>query len=95
MADKKPKNEKELEKEATSDVKVSDAYAAEVLELVSRESGKQAVMMVRCKVLEGRDAGKIMRRILRKIAGGDTANLGDTSTLADPSVVENLLVGME
>ncbi len=34
-------------------------------------------------------SGKIMRRILRKIAAGDTSNLGDTSTLADPGVVEN------
>jgi len=32
-----------------------------------------------------------MRRILRKIAEGDTANLGDTSTLADPAVVTDLL----
>jgi acetyl-CoA synthetase len=32
-----------------------------------------------------------MRRILRKIAEDDAASLGDTSTLADPSVVENLL----
>lgn len=36
-------------------------------------------------------SGKIMRRILRKIATGDTSNLGDTSTLADPSVVDKLL----
>ncbi|CDG15772.1 acetate--CoA ligase [Xenorhabdus doucetiae] len=36
-------------------------------------------------------SGKIMRRILRKIASGDTSNLGDTSTLADPAVVEKLL----
>ncbi len=36
-------------------------------------------------------SGKIMRRILRKIAEKDTSNLGDTSTLADPSVVEHLL----
>ena len=36
-------------------------------------------------------SGKIMRRILRKIAEGDTGNLGDTSTLADPGVVEVLL----
>ncbi len=36
-------------------------------------------------------SGKIMRRILRKIATGDTSNLGDTSTLADPGVVEKLL----
>ena len=33
-------------------------------------------------------SGKIMRRILRKIAEGDTSNLGDTSTLLDPSLVE-------
>jgi acetyl-CoA synthetase len=36
-------------------------------------------------------SGKIMRRILRKIAEGDTANMGDTSTLADPSVVNDLI----
>jgi acetyl-CoA synthetase len=35
-------------------------------------------------------SGKIMRRILRKIAEGETANLGDTSTLLDPSVVEEI-----
>ena len=35
-------------------------------------------------------SGKIMRRILRKIAEGDLENMGDISTLADPSVVENL-----
>ncbi len=36
-------------------------------------------------------SGKIMRRILRKIATGDTSNLGDTSTLADPGVVDKLI----
>ncbi|NIH12340.1 MAG: acetate--CoA ligase [Serratia symbiotica] len=36
-------------------------------------------------------SGKIMRRILRKIAADDTSNLGDTSTLADPAVVDKLL----
>ena len=36
-------------------------------------------------------SGKIMRRILRKIAADDFANLGDTSTLADPTVVEDLV----
>ena len=36
-------------------------------------------------------SGKIMRRILRKIAEGDIDNLGDISTLADPSVVDNLI----
>jgi acetyl-CoA synthetase len=36
-------------------------------------------------------SGKIMRRILRKIAEGDVSNLGDTTTLADPSVVNDLV----
>src|SRR6185312_3551453 len=35
--------------------------------------------------------GKIMRRILRKIAEGDVSSLGDTSTLADPAVVDDLV----
>ena len=36
-------------------------------------------------------SGKIMRRILRKIAEDDFGNLGDTSTLADPAVVKDLI----
>ena len=38
-------------------------------------------------------SGKIMRRILRKVAEGETSNLGDTSTLLDPSVVESIISG--
>ncbi len=38
-------------------------------------------------------SGKIMRRILRKVAEGETANLGDTTTLLDPLVVEEILAG--
>jgi acetyl-CoA synthetase len=38
-------------------------------------------------------SGKIMRRILRKIAEGDISDLGDTSTLADPTVVDALVEG--
>ena len=40
-------------------------------------------------------SGKIMRRILRKIAEGDIENLGDTTTLADPSVVDTLIAGRQ
>ncbi len=40
-------------------------------------------------------SGKIMRRILRKIAHGQVEDLGDTSTLADPSVVDNLVKGRQ
>ncbi|HOW17657.1 MAG TPA: acetyl-coenzyme A synthetase, partial [Phycisphaerae bacterium] len=36
-------------------------------------------------------SGKIMRRILRKIAEGEPDKIGDTTTLADPSVVEHLI----
>ena len=36
-------------------------------------------------------SGKIMRRILRKVAENDYSDLGDTSTLADPAVVEHLV----
>jgi acetyl-CoA synthetase len=40
-------------------------------------------------------SGKIMRRILRKIAEGDVENLGDVTTLADPSVIDDLVKGRE
>jgi acetyl-CoA synthetase len=40
-------------------------------------------------------SGKIMRRILTKIASGDGTNLGDTSTLADPSVIDTLVKGAQ
>jgi acetyl-CoA synthetase len=36
-------------------------------------------------------SGKIMRRILRKVAANELEDLGDTSTLADPSVVDDLI----
>jgi len=38
-------------------------------------------------------SGKIMRRILRKVAEGETSNLGDTSTLLDPAVVDEIKAG--
>jgi acetyl-CoA synthetase len=38
-------------------------------------------------------SGKIMRRILRKIAEGETGNLGDTTTLLDPGVVDEIRQG--
>jgi acetyl-CoA synthetase len=38
-------------------------------------------------------SGKIMRRILRKVATGEHDSIGDTSTLADPEVVEKLITG--
>lgn len=38
-------------------------------------------------------SGKIMRRILRKVAEGDTSSLGDTSTLLDPNIVDEIIAG--
>jgi acetyl-CoA synthetase len=46
-------------------------------------------------VLPKTRSGKIMRRILRKIAGGEVEAIGDTTTLADPSVVDSLIQGRE
>jgi acetyl-CoA synthetase len=40
-------------------------------------------------------SGKIMRRILRKVAEGDTSNLGDTTTLLDPGVVDEIMSGAQ
>ena len=40
-------------------------------------------------------SGKIMRRILKKIAAGEISDLGDTTTLADPSVVDVLVKGRQ
>ncbi|MFY8166087.1 MAG: AMP-binding enzyme, partial [Sediminibacterium sp.] len=39
-------------------------------------------------------SGKIMRRILRKVAEGELSNLGDTSTLLDPGVVDEIVSGV-
>lgn len=47
------------------------------------------------KALPKTRSGKIMRRILRKIAEGDTSNLGDTSTLIDPTVVDAIKAGAD
>jgi acetyl-CoA synthetase len=72
-----------------------DEVRAEVEKSVVREIGKIAKPDVIQFVsgLPKTRSGKIMRRILRKIAGGDTSKLGDTSTLLDPSVVEEIIDG--
>ncbi|MGB0404502.1 MAG: acetate--CoA ligase [Salibacteraceae bacterium] len=68
---------------------------AEIVETVVEEIGKIAkpdkIQFV--SGLPKTRSGKIMRRILRKVAEGDTSNLGDTSTLLDPSVVEEIIEG--
>ncbi len=76
-----------------SDVTPSDGLAEELRKFVGNEIGpiaKPDVIQFAPGLPKTR-SGKIMRRILRKIAEGDTKNLGDISTLADPSVVEDLI----
>ena len=65
----------------------------EIRESVTKEIGPHAKpdQIQFTPALPKTRSGKIMRRILRKIAEGDTDNLGDISTLADPSVVESLV----
>ena len=65
----------------------------ELKQFVSKEIGSIArpELIQNAPGLPKTRSGKIMRRILRKIAEGDLTNLGDTTTLADPSVVESLI----
>lgn len=71
----------------------SDALRQELTEFVRREIGPIANpdFIQWSPSLPKTRSGKIMRRILRKIAAGDYENLGDVSTLADPRVVEDLV----
>ncbi|HHH46294.1 MAG TPA: acetate--CoA ligase [Thiotrichales bacterium] len=71
----------------------SDALRQELIELVRREIGPIAKpdVIQWAPALPKTRSGKIMRRILRKIAENDLEHLGDTSTLADPHVVDDLV----
>jgi acetyl-CoA synthetase len=73
----------------------SDELRAELRQWVRREIGPIASpdALQFAPALPKTRSGKIMRRILRKIAEGDTSSLGDTSTLADPGVVVRLVAG--
>jgi len=74
-------------------VEPSDDLKKHLLELVSKEIGSFAKpeLIQWAPALPKTRSGKIMRRILRKIACNELDSLGDTSTLADPSVVEGLI----
>ena len=73
--------------------KAEDEDIAEIKAWVRQEIGPVATpdLIQFAPSLPKTRSGKIMRRILRKIAENDFSNLGDTSTLADPSVVEDLI----
>ncbi|MDG1944962.1 MAG: acetate--CoA ligase [Halioglobus sp.] len=74
-------------------VEPTEALRAELLALCTKAIGAIAKpdIIQWAPGLPKTRSGKIMRRILRKIAENELDNLGDTSTLADPSVVENLV----
>lgn len=76
-----------------ANVKPDDALKTELLQMVRNEIGALAKpdAIQWARGLPKTRSGKIMRRILRKIAARDTANLGDITTLADSSVVEELI----
>ncbi len=75
--------------------KTEDVLRKEILDVVTKIIGPIAkpdkIQFV--KGLPKTRSGKIMRRILRKVAEGDVSNLGDTSTLLDPSVVDDIKGG--
>jgi acetyl-CoA synthetase len=78
-----PKNESEMRKDILQTV-------SQVIGPIAKPDAIQFV-----SGLPKTRSGKIMRRILRKIAEGETQNLGDTTTLLDPGVVEEILRGKE
>ena len=71
----------------------SDDLNNELKQFVAKEIGAIAKpdLIQNAPGLPKTRSGKIMRRILRKIAENDLSNLGDTTTLADPSVVKSLI----
>ncbi|OUR71953.1 acetate--CoA ligase [Marinomonas sp. 42_23_T18] len=75
-------------------VEMTDALTTEIRQFVRDEIGPIAtpdLMQWAGQGLPKTRSGKIMRRILRKIAANEHESLGDTSTLADPSVVDDLI----
>lgn len=76
-------------------VDVDSAIETDIRATVTKEIGPHAKpdKIQFTPALPKTRSGKIMRRILRKIAEGDLDNMGDTSTLADPTVVDNLVEG--
>jgi len=78
-------------------VEYADALKTELIKLVRNEIGPIATIDVIqwAPGLPKTRSGKIMRRILRKIAANEIDSLGDTSTLADPGVVDDLKANRE
>ena len=71
--------------------KIKDSLLAAVTKVIGPIAKPDKIQLV--TGLPKTRSGKIMRRILRKIAEGDLANVGDTSTLLDPAIVEEIKNG--
>ena len=80
-----------------SDVAPNEELKSDLVQLVAKEIGPIAKpdIIQWAPGLPKTRSGKIMRRILRKIATNEIDNLGDTTTLADPSVVKELILNRE
>jgi acetyl-CoA synthetase len=78
-------------------VALSDELKKQLVQHVRKEIGPiaQPDKIQFAEGLPKTRSGKIMRRILRKIAENETGNLGDTTTLADPAVVDKLVKGRQ
>ena len=76
-----------------ADIEPDETLRQELVQWVRKEIGPIAApdVIQFAPALPKTRSGKIMRRILRKIAEGDISSLGDTSTLADPAVVDQLV----
>ncbi len=79
------------DRDITSEKALKDEILVEVVKQIGAIAKPDIIQVV--SGLPKTRSGKIMRRILRKIAEGDVSNLGDTSTLLDPSVVEAIKAG--
>jgi len=78
------------------DIKDKEKFRKEIIKVVAKEIGPIA-KPDRIQIVSGLPktrSGKIMRRLLRKIASGDSSNLGDTSTLLNPQVVKEIIKGV-
>jgi acetyl-CoA synthetase len=78
-------------------IEPDDDLKLELIQLVAKEIGAIAKpdIIQWAPGLPKTRSGKIMRRILRKIATNEIDNLGDTTTLADPTVVDELIENRE
>lgn len=81
-----------LKKNQTGDYQVANELKEHVKQNIGSFAVPEIIQFV--KDLPKTRSGKIMRRLLRKIAQGDTKNLGDISTLADPEILKTLIQGV-